>query len=97
MSSRTGRTSPVSRKGSNIASTEVASKSGDADVGVKSSSMPNTAASNNTFAKSASDGAAESQSRGICVTSDEINFLVYRYLQESGEYKAVQLYTVTSS
>lgn len=84
MSSRTGRSSPVSRKGSNHATNSIEPKPGDEDMGVKGSAIPNSSSTHNT--KTALDGgAAESQSRSICVTSDEINFLVYRYLQESGK------------
>lgn len=83
MTSRTGRSSPVPRKG------ETAPKLGDGDAVARSSSMQSIGTMNNNN-NNTSDGAGlannngESQSKGICVTSDEINFLVYRYLQESG-------------
>ena len=91
MTSRTGRSSPVPRK------SETAPKLGDGDAVAKSSSMQSIGTMNNNNNSNTSDGAGlandngESQSKGICVTSDEINFLVYRYLQESGTYLIVKI------
>jgi hypothetical protein len=94
MSSRTGRSSPVSRKGSNNATNSTEQKPGDEDIGVKASAI-HSSSSNHTMKTALDGGAAESQSRGICVTSDEINFLVYRYLQESGKWRLNDTHATT--